>query len=232
MMAVEGDAARRMDQIYRRQRLIYDVTRKYYLIGRDKLIEDLDPPENGAVLEIGCGTGRNLIQAAQRFPGATFHGIDVSAAMLETAAAAVIRRNLSSRIHLVRADATDFDARALFGRTAFDRVFISYTLSMIPHWPQVLDLSVQCLGAGGTLHIVDFGQQERLPGWFRFLLFEWLSRFDVTPRRELQGALNGLAGRLGLTLDCSAPYRGYAWYAKLTNTTGCARDPPTLTIAV
>ena len=45
-----------MDATYRRQRLVYDATRKYYLLGRDHLIERLDPPEGGAVLEIACGT--------------------------------------------------------------------------------------------------------------------------------------------------------------------------------
>ncbi|MEL6677443.1 MAG: SAM-dependent methyltransferase, partial [Pseudomonadota bacterium] len=31
-----------MNGIYRRQRVIYDATRKYYLLGRDHLIRDLD----------------------------------------------------------------------------------------------------------------------------------------------------------------------------------------------
>ena len=53
--------AARMDAIYRGQRHIYDVTRRYYLLGRDGLIADLDVPAGGTVLEIGCGTGRNLI---------------------------------------------------------------------------------------------------------------------------------------------------------------------------
>ena len=33
-----------MDRIYRRQRHLYDSTRKYYLLGRDRLIERLSPP--------------------------------------------------------------------------------------------------------------------------------------------------------------------------------------------
>ena len=33
-----------MDRIYRRQRHVYDLTRKYYLLGRDRLIADLDVP--------------------------------------------------------------------------------------------------------------------------------------------------------------------------------------------
>ena len=72
-----------MDSIYRTQRHIYDLTRKYYLLGRDRLIRELAPPEDGCVLEVGCGTGRNLIKAARRYPRARFYGIDISEAMLE-----------------------------------------------------------------------------------------------------------------------------------------------------
>ena len=59
-----------MDAIYARQRHIYDATRKYFLFGRDRLIAALDVPVNGTVLEVGCGTGRNLIQVARRYPTA------------------------------------------------------------------------------------------------------------------------------------------------------------------
>ena len=41
-----------MDGVYRYQRHIYDLTRKYYLLGRDGLIADLDVPAGGAVLEM------------------------------------------------------------------------------------------------------------------------------------------------------------------------------------
>ena len=34
-----GDTAQRMDRMYRYQRHIYDATRKFYLLGRDGLIE-------------------------------------------------------------------------------------------------------------------------------------------------------------------------------------------------
>ena len=57
-----------MDAIYRYQRYIYDATRKYYLLGRDRMLDELAPPPGGSVLEIGCGTGRNLICAARRYP--------------------------------------------------------------------------------------------------------------------------------------------------------------------
>ena len=57
-------SAELMDRIYRRQRHLYDFTRKYYLLGRDRLIHRLSPPAGSRVLEIGCGTARNLVVAA------------------------------------------------------------------------------------------------------------------------------------------------------------------------
>src|SRR3546814_5611306 len=84
--------------IYRRQRHIYDLTRKYYLLGRDGLIADLDPPAGGAVLEIGCGTGRNLIAVGKAWPKARLYGVDISDAMLDTARASVIRAGMAARV--------------------------------------------------------------------------------------------------------------------------------------
>ena len=57
-----------MDAIYRNQRHIYDATRKYYLLGRDRLIAGLDAPDEAKVLEAACGTGRNLVVAAGALP--------------------------------------------------------------------------------------------------------------------------------------------------------------------
>jgi len=62
------DAAVRMDRQYRWQRHIYDLTRKPYLLGRDRLVAELLPTPGARVLEIGCGTGRNLIRIARTYP--------------------------------------------------------------------------------------------------------------------------------------------------------------------
>lgn len=207
--------AARMDGVYAMQRHIYDLTRKYYLLGRDRLIADLAPPVNGAVLEIGCGTARNLIAAARRWPQARFFGLDISAAMLATARAKVERAGLSDRIMLARGDATAFDAQALFGVSGFDRVFMSYTLSMIPDWPDAIERASAALAPHGTLQLVDFGQQERLPRWWRQLLFAWLHRFHVSPRSDLADALGQLARRHGFDLRFEPLLRGYAWRAEL-----------------
>ena len=200
-----------MDAVYRRQRHIYDATRKYYLLGRDRLIDDLAPAPGDAVLEIGCGTGRNLIRAARRYPEAHFHGIDISEAMLTTARANITRAKLAGRIVLARGDATDFDPAALFGRPAFDRVFISYALSMIPGWQAAVHGAFAATAEGGSLHVVDFGQQERLPPVARRILQAWLRRFHVAPRAELPALFAAAAQAHRATAVTLPLLRGYAW---------------------
>lgn len=208
--------AGRMDAIYRSQRHIYDLTRKYYLLGRDRLIRELAPPDGATVLEVGCGTARNLIAAARAWPHARFLGFDVSTAMLETARGSVRKAGLVDRIKLASADATAFDAQHVFGEPAFDRVFLSYTLSMIPDWRAALDQAARAVARGGQLHIVDFGQQEALPGWWRTALFSWLDRFDVTPRAELETELRRIAAAQDFELTFARLHRGYAWGAVLS----------------
>lgn len=204
-----------MNRIYRHQRFIYDLTRKYYLLGRDRMIAEIDARDGACVLEIGCGTGRNLIATARKYPGARCFGIDVSTEMLNTAIRAISRAGLAARVRVAHGDATRFDPEALFGIAQFDRIFISYSLSMIPQWRSVVDTAISLLAPGGELRIVDFGSQERLPGAFRRLLRRWLAAFHVAPRDDLEAILKACAAATGATLTFARPYRGYAQYAAL-----------------
>ncbi|WP_068080779.1 class I SAM-dependent methyltransferase [Polycladidibacter stylochi] len=206
---------RLMDSIYRHQRHIYDITRKYYLLGRDQLINELEVPNGGTALELGCGTGRNLIAASRKYPNAIFYGLDISEAMLEKAEEQIQRANLSHRIHLAKADATNCNCFDVFGVDAFDRVFFSYSLSMIPPWKRALENATKLVKPGGALHLVDFGQQEELPKVFRSLLFRWLHKFHVEPRADLQDDLLYLRGQTEGELAFQSLYRGYAWKAQL-----------------
>lgn len=204
-----------MDRVYRYQRHIYDLTRKYYLLGRDDLIAGLSPPERGGVLEVGCGTGRNLIAAARTYPRARFYGLDISAEMLATARANIARAGLSDRIELARGDAGDFEPSVLCGRAAFDRIFFSYSLSMVPPWRSALECAVSALAPGGSLHVVDFGQQECLPRLFRAGLQVWLRSFHVTPRPDLFEVLGDIAETEGGAARTRPLFRGYAWYGEI-----------------
>jgi len=199
-----ASSAERMDRIYRWQVPIYDLTRKYYLVGRDRLIADLDPPPDGSVLEIGCGTGRNLVAAARRHPDVRLYGIDVSAVMLDAARAAC-----RGRAALAQADAAGFDPVATFGRRTFDRVFFSYTLSMIPDWRAALERAFAALAPDGRLHVVDFGEMERLPRPFRSALRSWLAAFSVEPRAGLGDEVVRAAARCGFSARVAPFFGGY-----------------------
>jgi S-adenosylmethionine-diacylgycerolhomoserine-N-methlytransferase len=206
------DHAVRMDRMYRYQRHIYDLTRKYYLFGRDHMVSGLDMARGSSLLEVGCGTGRNLALAGKRYPTARLFGLDISAKMLATARAKLAGK--SSMPHLQVADATTFCA-STFDQKYFDRVMISYTLSMIPDWQAAIERAIEATGPDGSLHIVDFGQQEGLPQWVRSALHGWLSRFHVTPRPEMRAVLEERAVAHGLLLHFEPLFRGYAWHAVL-----------------
>jgi S-adenosylmethionine-diacylgycerolhomoserine-N-methlytransferase len=211
-----AEATRRMNRMYRRQRHIYDATRRYYLLGRDQLIANLRPDAGATVIEIGCGTGRNLVLAAGLYPEARFFGIDVSTEMLTSAISNISRHGLENRIRVAHGDATAFDSEPLFGVQRFDHVLISYSLSMIPNWRRVLEGAATRLKPGGRLHVVDFGSQEQMPRMARALLRRWLTLFDVTPRDELKSVLSAMADRTGAHLRFERLLRDYTQYAILT----------------
>jgi S-adenosylmethionine-diacylgycerolhomoserine-N-methlytransferase len=196
-----------MDKIYRHQRYIYDFTRKYYLFGRDQLIADLKLRPGARVVEIGCGTSRNLIKIAQAYPDAKLFGLDASAEMLLTSAKAIERAGLGHRIKLVQAYAEHLTP-GLFGeQVPFDAAIFSYSLSMIPDWKQALNAARAALAPEGRVHVVDFGDLTGLGPIGERLLRGWLGLFHVAPREELlrtiekddAEGLKLLAGRYAFT---------------------------------
>jgi S-adenosylmethionine-diacylgycerolhomoserine-N-methlytransferase len=207
---LEATHAARMDAMYRTQRHIYDLTRKYYLLGRDRTIRELHAAPGQSILELGCGTGRNLALAGTLYPGCRLYGLDISNEMLTSA-----RAKLPADTVLVAGDASNFSAQEL-GRPGFDRIMISYALSMIPAWEATISAAVSALNPGGQLHIVDFGQQEQLPAWFRTMLRNWLARFHVEPRGGLADIVADVAAWHGCSHRFTPLYRGYAWSAVIT----------------
>ena len=200
-----------MDSIYRRQRHFYDATRKYYLLGRDQMIQNLAMTPRQSLLEIGCGTGRNLAVAAKHYPDIRLYGLDISREMLTSAEKTLLCLGRAEPV-LRLGDAAQLRASD-FGVAGFDRIMISYALSMIPEWERTIEAALAALKPGGSLHIADFGQQKRLPVWFRSGLRSWLRRFHVTPRAELENVLKTAAEQGPFTLEFHSHARDYAWIA-------------------
>lgn len=187
-MSVDGHGAL-MDRVYRRQRHFYNLTRRYYLIGRDRLIRGLDLGPGDSAVEIGCGTARNLIAIALLYPGTRLFGLDASQAMLETAALAVERAGLSARITLRHGYAEHLTPGFFGEERAFGRAIFSYSLSMIPDWRSAVMAANVALSPEGRLHIVDFGDLEGLGRFGAAALRYWLRQFHVEPRAEILRAL-------------------------------------------
>lgn len=205
---IDHTHAAAMDSMYRLTRHIYDLTRKPYLLGRDRMIAGLHVPDGGHVLEMGCGTGRNLIACGRAFPQAKLFGFDISREMLKTAEANVAASG--ENIRLTQGDATVFDPLPAFGTAKFDRVFYSYALSMIPPWKEALAHGFSLVRPGGSFHVVDFGFCEGLGPLARSGLHGWLKLFHVTPRAELEAEMALLAQKHGRSLTFERPYGGYA----------------------
>ncbi len=210
--ATSSDARVRMERMYRPQKLIYDLTRKYYLIGRDLLVDGLDARPCQRLVDIGCGTGRNLDLVARRYPGVQLFGIDAAEAMLELS-----RDRLGRRVELRRALAEELDARGLFALDdGFDHAVFSYALSMMDDPVAAIERALDQLVPGGRLHVVDFGDMEGLSAPARQLMRAWLARFGVHHRPAVRATLASLADRGCGRLETRHLLGGYALLLRFT----------------
>jgi SAM-dependent methyltransferase len=179
------------------------VTAKKILPGLTGLAERLSA--GGAILEIGCGTGNFLLQAAKAFPGARLAGVDIDDDSLAKARDKVQQAGLAGRISVHKEKVDD-------AAVAFDAVVMIEVLHEIaPEMrPAVVAAAARTLKVGGWMVIID----ETYPGTleearrpeFRFPLqtgFEELIWGNVMPTREEQEKLlrdGGLKGAINREL--------------------------------
>lgn len=183
-----------MDRIYRHQRYIYDLTRKYYLFGRDRLIAEMGLKPGDRLVEVGCGTARNLVKIAKAYPQVELFGLDASLEMLKSAEETIRRAGLSNRIKLAHGYAEDLSP-AMFGETKpFEAALFSYSLSMIPDWKGAIGAAAANLAPDGLIHVVDFGDLTGLGTLGRAAMLAWLALFHVAPRVELLESLKQQKG--------------------------------------
>lgn len=211
-----SDAFENMDQMYRLQRYFYDLTRKYYLLGRDQLLDEMNVQPGERVLEAGCGTARNLIILAKRHRESHFFGLDASSAMLATAQAKADAARVENAI-LKAALADDFTSDGTFGLPEkFDKIFFSYSISMIPPWRESIENALANLKPGGRLFIVDFYDQRDLPAPFRRFLKWWLAKFHVKFWPELMPHLESLETDGPAKVMIKPLFRRYSFIATIS----------------
>ena len=200
-----------MDRMYRWQRHIYDASRRFYLLGRNEMLHGLDAKPGQSILEIGSGTGRNLAMAAKLYPKTALFGIDISNEMLKTAKSNLAVAGFSRQVQLAQGDATNFDSSTCFHQQKFDRIYFSYTLSMVPQWQQAVAHAATLLSERGQLHVVDFGQCENWSVFLKGLMFRWLTFFDVAPRPNMKAVLDDCAKKSGLQFHFEQSHGGYVY---------------------
>jgi S-adenosylmethionine-diacylgycerolhomoserine-N-methlytransferase len=205
------EQAARMERYYRIHARIYDATRWSFLFGRATILSCL--PEAfvpSRILEVGCGTGHNLLLLRNRFPDAEITGVDVSAAML-----AKIRDNLGSLADGIRLHHGSY--RMQFDGQPFDLILFSYCLSMVnPGWEQLLDFAKEDLSADGRIVVVDF--HDSPVALFR----RWMGVSHVRMEGHL---LPGLQDRFATeTCEVRKAYAGAWSYVQWVGTAGLRRE--------
>jgi S-adenosylmethionine-diacylgycerolhomoserine-N-methlytransferase len=226
MLTIDNPQAHAMDRLYAGQKRVFDLTRKYYLLGRDQLIERMTIAPGATVCELGAGTARNLILLARRHPQGRFYGVDISAEMLDQAAINLARAGLGESIAMRHAPAEELDYHGQFGLAApFDAVVFSYCLSMLPvaALRPAIDAAWANVAPGGTLYYVDFGPMLGWPAPARRVFARWLGLFHAHYRQDVVDALTALAPRREVE---SVPlYGGYALLMTVRKPAATAESP-------
>ena len=203
-----------MDNMYRWTRHIYDITRKYYLLGRDDLIANINANDGDIICEVGCGTARNLTKIAKAYPESKCYGLDASDEMLKTAHVNLEQAGMAEKITLKQAYSQSFKPDELFGvKSPLAKIVFSFALSIIPPWQESIDHALELLPAGGEIHIVDFGAQKELPKAFRSFVFWWLKKFHVFYKPEIMNYLKLLQAEKKGSLVVTPMYKGYSYRA-------------------
>lgn len=144
-----GSHAERLEAFYAPQARHYDTFREQLLHGRRELIALLAPPPGAHVVELGGGTGRNLLYFGDTLVRlGSVEIVDLCPALLGRARQ---RTEGLANVRIVEADAVTYrPARPV------DCVYLSYALTMMPDWRGALDNALAMLKPGGTLGVVDF----------------------------------------------------------------------------
>jgi demethylmenaquinone methyltransferase/2-methoxy-6-polyprenyl-1,4-benzoquinol methylase len=138
------------DRISRAYDLIADANEKP---AREAGLKLLDPKPGERVLEIGFGTGNEVLELARRVaPGGKVAGIDISPGMLAVAQEK-IQKQQPVPVELQVADARQLP----FPAGSFDAVYTSFTLELFPEedLPIVLAEVKRVLRAGGRVGVVS-----------------------------------------------------------------------------
>ena len=153
---------------------------------RGKAVSQLELKRGGRVLEVGCGTGRNLALLLEAVGAeGQVYGVDLSEGMLAKAKELCARREWHN-VELMRADAADYVLPE-----PVDGAIFSLSYAVIPHHKDALRHAWKQLRPGGYLVIMDAKLPSGILGRLLHPFVVWTSRLtvlgnpDVRPWDEL-----------------------------------------------
>jgi S-adenosylmethionine-diacylgycerolhomoserine-N-methlytransferase len=162
---------------YRYHAKIYDLSRWAFLFGRKEMVAEIAALKPKRVLEVGCGTGKNLIELKKLAPEIECIGIDASRDMLEIAKS----KSKSHSIQWVTSTYPSEQCDKVIQQGGVpDVILFSYALSMFnPGWESGLERAHQQVDKLGYVCVVDF--HDSCYEWFR----TWMSMNHVRMQAHL-----------------------------------------------
>src|SRR3954447_20973719 len=141
---------------------------------RAKAVSRLELSPGSHVLEIGCGTGRNLPFLSKAVgPSGRVYGVDLSPGMLAQARTAC-DRNGWSNVDLIECDAAEYQAPV-----PLDGVMFGLSYNTMPHHLTVLREAWNQLRPGGRLVIMDAKLPPGLGGQLVLPFSLWLMKHTM-----------------------------------------------------
>jgi S-adenosylmethionine-diacylgycerolhomoserine-N-methlytransferase len=171
--------ADQLNAFYGPQAAHYDRFRERLLKGRREMLKALNLGPGQHVAEMGAGTGKNVEFYRESLDDlGRVSLIDLCLPLVEMA-----RQNIQHpHVDIHHANACDWGVPK-----SLDRVYFSYSLSMIPPWFEAIDHAEELLKPGGLIGVVDFqvaprggsSRGFRQSRWGRFLWPLWFDHDGV-----------------------------------------------------
>ena len=120
---------------------------------------DATIPENGRLIDVGCGTGNGLLIFHERF-GVSGVGVDVSDGMLEIARAKMDGRNLPIEMHQIDGESLPFEENTFDAGISFE------VLEHTPNPAQLLRELARVVKPGGTVIVTTPNTLWEPVHWF------------------------------------------------------------------
>jgi hypothetical protein len=158
-------------------------------------------PAGSRVLEAGCGVGAQTVHLVRGSPAARFAAVDISAASLAQARAAVAAAAPGAPVRWHRADLDNLP----FADGAFDHLFVCFVLEHLPDPARTLTRMRRVLAPGGTITVIE---GDHGSAFFHPDSAHARAAIDCLVRLQAAGGGNALIGRQLQPLLAAAGYAG------------------------